>query len=280
LSVRVKGIDHLVIRVRDLDASEALYRKLGFSLTPRGFHAGRGSANHTAPLSGGNYFELLHLPSGGADAGAFPDVEGLAAIALAPDDSRAVHAELSALGYAVEPPRDLARPVRLPEGVREARFLNASFPRIAPESIRFFACQHLTRDLVWRPEWESHANGAQRLTEAIIVHPSPIRLRPTYVKLFGEAVRDDADGFLAALGDDKVSFVSPGAFHARYPDASLPSDLSDGWFAGAVFRVGSPGVVEDVLTQAGVAPIRTPAGSLVVPPAEAAGALLEFVAAV
>jgi catechol 2,3-dioxygenase-like lactoylglutathione lyase family enzyme len=102
LSVSVKGIDHLVIRVSDLDASETAYRKLGFTLTPRGFHAGRGSANHTAPLSGGNYFELLHLPPGG-DADSFPDREGLVAIALSPNDSRAIYAELTMLGYQVEP---------------------------------------------------------------------------------------------------------------------------------------------------------------------------------
>jgi catechol 2,3-dioxygenase-like lactoylglutathione lyase family enzyme len=126
----VKGIDHLVIRVSDLDASETAYRKLGFTLTQRGFHAGRGSANHTAPLSGGNYFELLLLPPGG-DADAFPDREGPVAIALSPRDSRTIYAEVTALGYDVEPSRDLSRPVHLPEGVREARFLNASFPRIS-----------------------------------------------------------------------------------------------------------------------------------------------------
>ena len=62
MSVSVTGIDHMVIRVRDLDAGEALYRRLGFSLTPRGFHAGRGSANHTAPLARRQLFRT-HLRS-------------------------------------------------------------------------------------------------------------------------------------------------------------------------------------------------------------------------
>jgi catechol 2,3-dioxygenase-like lactoylglutathione lyase family enzyme len=64
MPVSVNAIDHFVIRVTDLDAAEALYRRLGFAPTPRGFHVGRGSANHTAPFSGGNYFELIHLPDG------------------------------------------------------------------------------------------------------------------------------------------------------------------------------------------------------------------------
>jgi len=276
LAVSVNGIDHLVIRVRDLDASEALYRRLGFALTPRGFHAGRGSANHTAPMQGGNYFELLHLPSG-ADADFFPDREGPVAIALAPTDSRTIYAELGALGYDVEPPLELSRPVHLPEGVREARFLNASFPHIAPETVRWFACQHLTRELVFRPEWQSHANGAERLVEAIVVHPSPVELRATYTKLFGEAVQYDRDRLVIKLGEDEVGFVSPGAFQARF-SVPPPADLSKGWFAGAVFRVGSLEQVGAVLSRAGVNFSRTPSGSIAVPPSEAAGALLEFVA--
>ena len=276
MAVSVNGIDHLVIRVRDLDASEALYRKLGFALTPRGFHAGRGSANHTAPMQGGNYIELLHLPSGG-DVDFFPDREGPVAIALAPTDSRTTYAELGALGYDVEPPLELSRPVHLPEGVREARFLNASFPHIAPEAVRWFACQHFTRELVFRPEWQSHANGAERLVEAIVVHPSPVELRVTYAKLFGEAVQYDRDRLVIKLGEDEVAFMSPGAFQARFSVLS-PVDLSKGWFAGAVFRVGSLEQVEDVLSRAGVDFSRTPSGSIVAPPSEAAGALLEFVA--
>ena len=110
MPLSVKGIDHFVIRVADLDAGEQLFERLGFTLTPRGFHAGRGSANHTAPLSSGNYFELIYLPPG-ADSSSFASrPEGPVALALEPTDSRTIHAELTALGYESEPPRDLARP--------------------------------------------------------------------------------------------------------------------------------------------------------------------------
>jgi catechol 2,3-dioxygenase-like lactoylglutathione lyase family enzyme len=184
MPLSVTGIDHFVIRVADIDAGERLFTKLGFTLTPRGFHAGGGSANHTAPLSGGNYVELLYLGAGAEAARFFRRPEGPAAVALAPVDSRAIHVELTALGYDAAAPHALARPVHLPGGAREARFLNVAFPPIAPESVSFFACQQLTRDLVWRPEWEGHANGAERVTEIIMAHSSPADLRATYVKLF------------------------------------------------------------------------------------------------
>lgn len=279
MALSVKGIDHFVIRVADLDAGERLFKQLGFTLTPRGFHVGRGSANHTAPLSSGNYFELIYLPPG-ADS-PFPERhEGPVALALAPSDSHTVHAELTALGYQVEAPRDLARPVLLPEGTREARFVNVTFPPIAPLAVGFFACQHLTRDLVWRPEWEGHANGADRVTGVIIVHPSPADLRATYARLYGEAAaRLDHDGLIVTLGEDTISFLAPQAFANRFPTVAIPADLSKGWFAGATLRVRSLEKVAQIVSQAGVPAARSPAGGLVIAPSDAANTLLEFRAA-
>ncbi|WP_158816296.1 VOC family protein [Methylocapsa sp. S129] len=279
MPLSVNAIDHFVIRVADLDAGEKLFTRLGFTLTPRGFHAGRGSANHTAPLSSGNYFEIIYWPAG-ADA-PFPErPEGPVALALAPSDSHIVYAELTALGYKIEPPRDLARPVHLPEGTREARFVNVSFPPIAPEAIGFFACQHLTRDLVWRPEWEAQPNGAERVTGVIVVHPSPADLQATYVRLYGEAaVSIYADGLIVTLGGDKISFLAPEAFKRRFPAVAVPKDSANGWFAGATLRVRSLDKVAAILVGAGIAASRTPSGSLVVAPSEAANTLLEFEAA-
>jgi hypothetical protein len=278
MPLSVTAIDHFVIRVADLDEGEKLFTRLGFTLTPRGFHAGRGSANHTAPLSSGNYFELIYLPAG-ADM-PFPDrAEGPVALALAPTDSRTVHAELTALGFQVEPPRDLARPVHLPEGTREARFINGRFPPIAPEAVGFFVCQHLTRDLVWRPEWEGHANGADRVTSVIVVHPTPADLRPTYAKLFGEAaVNASDDRLIVAVGGDKISFLTPAAFNSRFPMVAVPENISKGWFAGATLRARSLEKVASVLSRADIPAVHTPSGSLIVAPSEAAATLLEFVA--
>jgi hypothetical protein len=58
----------------------------------------------------------------------------------------------------------------------------------------------------------------------------------------------------------------------------LPAELSEGWFAGAVFRVGSLDQVESVLSRAAINFSRTRPGSIVVSPSEAAGAVLEFFA--
>ena len=55
-------LDHAVIGLgTELDAGEACYRRLGFTLTPRGYHS-LGSMNHLA-VFGTDYLELLAAPA-------------------------------------------------------------------------------------------------------------------------------------------------------------------------------------------------------------------------
>src|ERR1700741_4594046 len=54
--------DHVAINVRErLDESVDMFTRLGFSLTPRGYHS-MGSANHLAMFAT-DYLELLGLPA-------------------------------------------------------------------------------------------------------------------------------------------------------------------------------------------------------------------------
>ena len=57
---QVRGIDHAMILVRDLDRARDTYARMGFTLTPRGFHS-LGSQNHCI-MFGRDYLELMALP--------------------------------------------------------------------------------------------------------------------------------------------------------------------------------------------------------------------------
>jgi hypothetical protein len=143
------ALDHAVIAVRDLDAAAATFRALGFTLTPRGQHS-IGSQNHCI-MFGSTYIELLASPKPHPWLDYYRGFgEGLAAIALSTNDADAASRE-----FAAKPPMDLSRPVE--GGI--ARF------RLVPlDGVPYlFVCQHLTPELVWRPEWQSHANGGQEL---------------------------------------------------------------------------------------------------------------------
>jgi catechol 2,3-dioxygenase-like lactoylglutathione lyase family enzyme len=54
----VKGIDHVVVVVSDIEKAERAWQRLGFAVQPRGFHNKLGTANHLM-IFGGNYFELI-----------------------------------------------------------------------------------------------------------------------------------------------------------------------------------------------------------------------------
>ena len=122
----IKGIDHVVIVVRDLDAACDTFRRMGFTVTPRGYHS-LGSQNHCV-MFGDDYIELLWSPEGAphpsrqyytdfARAG-----EGLAAIALKTASAKGAYTEMLWAGFAPSDPVEFSRPVDLPEGKREARF--------------------------------------------------------------------------------------------------------------------------------------------------------------
>jgi hypothetical protein len=160
-----QAIDHVVIAVRDLDRAAADFVRLGFTLTPRGFHS-IGSMNHCIMLAS-TYIELLAAPVAHAWLDYYRAFlergEGLAAIAYATDDADATYAQLKNNG--AKPPMNLSRPVA--GGV-------ARFRLVQVENTRFYV-QHLTRELVWRREWQWHANGASELIAAELGQPLKIR---------------------------------------------------------------------------------------------------------
>jgi catechol 2,3-dioxygenase-like lactoylglutathione lyase family enzyme len=156
----VRGIDHAVILVRELDRARETYARMGFTLTPRGVHS-LGSQNHCI-MFGRDYLELMALPPAPPAAFQyFADFllkgEGVGALALATEDAAAAHAELTRAGIAADAPLALSRPV---ENLGEARFTLVQLPPAETPGFRTFLCQHHTRDIVWRPEYQQHANGA------------------------------------------------------------------------------------------------------------------------
>ncbi|MEN4923024.1 VOC family protein [Achromobacter spanius] len=281
----VTGLDHYIIRVNDLQAATDRYVKLGFSLAPQGRHH-RGTRNQTIILDA-NYLELLTFPEelkAQSRFGGFDDAyEGPVATALQTTDSTAVHAELARLGIAAEPPVSGGRPVHLPEGSEDAAWNNTQFPAGLLGVPDFFTCGHLTRHLVYRPEWQDHANGARRIEALIAVHPQPQSLRAGYERVFGAiAASDLPDGGLQVRrGSLRIDFLTPAAFEQRYPQvrvpAGLPAQGQQGWFAGSVIGVRDLEKTRALFDANQVDYRANARGELVVAPGNAGGALQVFV---
>ena len=150
----VPVFDHVVVNVQDrMDEAAACYRRLGFTLTPRGHHT-LGSINHLA-VFGTDYLELIGLPPGGTGRGDLTGWPiGLNGLVFATENADAVHAALQAAGIACTPPQSLSRPVALADGsTRDAAFRTVRLPNDTTEAGRLYFCAHATRDLVWRDAW-------------------------------------------------------------------------------------------------------------------------------
>jgi hypothetical protein len=277
------GIDHAVVVVRDLDQAAENWKRLGFTVSPRGTHSAKlGSGNYTIML-GSDYIELLgvlvetehNTPTRNflAQRG-----EGIERIAFTAIDSAAGAEEIKARGYAALGPTDFERPVTMPDrSLSAAKFRIFQWPiEEAPAGLRIFACQHKTRETVWIPELQKHANAAKSLKQALVVSPDPAKDAAHLARMIDRDVRHELDGAVVVpSGADRADFVflTRDQLGRRYPNASL-AGLPERGGAGLVLATGDLATAEKAVGNAGI----RSGDSLVVAPGAANGALLAFVA--
>ena len=137
------SLDHVGIAVADLDKSAAQFQRLGFQLTPRGYHtlpppspgAPRplvGTGNNCAMLRRG-YLELIGVTDPVYQGRLRADIaryEGLHVIAFGSEDAAATAGALRKAGLEVTGPRPLERPIEEQLGeIRHRRFRRPGLAR-------------------------------------------------------------------------------------------------------------------------------------------------------
>ncbi len=274
----VIGIDHAVVMVRELDRAAENWRRLGFTLSPRGTHSTHmGTGNYTIMLDP-DYIELLGVLAAtehNAPARAFIERrEGIERVAFTAIDAAAGAEEIRARGLVPIGPTDFERPVTMPGGtLSAAKFRTFQWPVAeAPGGMRIFACQHKTRETVWIPELMRHANGAKRLRKVLLVAPDPPAEAAHLARMIDRETKKEADGAIAVpSGADRADFVfmtkdQLGRRFSDVPMTTLPE-------RGAIGLV----IEADLALAAKV--LGTTGGSCVVAPSLANGTLLVFVGA-
>jgi catechol 2,3-dioxygenase-like lactoylglutathione lyase family enzyme len=275
----IDGIDHAVIVVRDLDAARDAFGRMGFSVTPRGHHT-LGSQNHCI-MFGHDYIELLWSPEGEphptrqyytefARAGA-----GLAAIALKTDNAKGAYTEMLWAGFAPSDPVDFSRPVEVSGGKRDAHFRVSIAARESTPGGQIFVCEHLTRELVWRPEYQRHANGATGIAAIAIVADDVAATARPYERLLARAAEPIAEGLKVATGDAPLAIVTARSLAAKLPNVRIsarPAPL----MAALFVRVADRDVAEAALKDGGFKPARLPDGSVALGADVAHGVALVF----
>ena len=272
-------LDHVVINARDdMDHAADVYRRLGFSLTERGYHS-LGSMNHLA-MFGTDYLELIAVPKGAASGrlDLLDFAPGLNGLVFGSEDSAATYEALAKAGVPIDPPVEFTRPVKVGGKEHDARFRTVRMkPGIVPYG-RVYYCHHFTRDLVWRDEWRHHANGSVAIVRATIVEPDPAAASKLYADMFGpESGRDLEGGKRVVVGNSHVDIVTEAELEAQVGDAAPDPQGRKAYMAGLTFRTVSVQKAARALQEGKIEGVVESAGRLVVPAKQAVNAVLEFV---
>ena len=284
----MRGIDHLVLAVGDLEAARRRYGDLGFTLTPPGRHP-FGTANSLVQLDGA-FLELLSIAEPGAipphEAGRFSfgafnrdyldSGEGFSMLVLDSRDARADTAAFRQAGLVTYEPFDFSRTAELPSGEQATVGFSLAFtshPDI--ESAGFFTCQQHAPEHFWRPEYQNHENTAHTVLEICLVADRPLQFAEFLQAFAGSdevAASDSAVEVATARGH--LIVLTGEAFAERY-GTPAPESHPLPALAGYTVGVADLPVARAIVARAGVATAEGE-GRLSVLPEDAFGTVLAF----
>jgi hypothetical protein len=211
MATQAEMFDHAVVVCPDLDAGAQAWRRLGFTLTPRGYHT-LGSQNHCIMLRR-DYLELLHVTAPSPSRQYYWDAQahggGCAAMSCKSADAFATASRLRAAGWHTSDPIEFSRPVRLDDGSEHPATFRVTALDDAPGA-RYFVCEHRTPELLWRPEWTRHANGAHSIaTMFLVVAPALVDAAArAYAELTGGELTQLSEHVCSLALDDATLVVS------------------------------------------------------------------------
>ena len=272
-------LDHTVINTKyGMDAAADLFAAMGFTLTPRGFHS-LGSMNHLM-MFGTDYLELLGVPEGGGHQRPDLDVApvGINGLVFKTDDVDVTYAHMQAIGVDGDPPKTFSRPVDVPEGTRDAKFRTVTVRADVFPGGRVYFCEHGTPELVWRPEWQSHAAGITAVPEFVVASTKADGEAADFARLLNTDVTSGPDGArMVAFDGGRISVLSVDQYGARYGDMASPMNGRGSIFGALVFRTDDLGKLDPLVAGKVDGVVARKSGAGVVARVDAYDSVLEFV---
>jgi len=284
-----RGIDHLVIAVRDLDAARAAYRRLGFTLTPEARHP-FGTKNSLIQLEGA-FLELVAIanpvlipeptPQRFSFAAFNRDFlarhEGLSMLVLKSRDANLDHVAFATSGLPTFEPIRFERAARAPDGSERTVAFTMTFTldrRLGDAG--FFTCQHHYPENFWRPEYQRHANTARRIEAAVMVARDPADFHEFLTHFTGvHDMTSTSLGIEIDTGDGRISVASPVGYHGQFGEE--PSEADPRRFLGCRIGVADLDAARAQLAANGIRVVDR-LGRLIVPASEACGVAIAFAA--
>jgi hypothetical protein len=245
-------LDHAVINVHmAMDKAESCFQELGFTVTPRGYHS-LGSINHLM-IFGSDYLELIGLPADGSAARRelLDGPVGIDGLVFKTVDVDADFARLQQLQMAGDPPKAFSRPVDIDGAAAEARFRTVHCHKAAFPEGRVYFCEHGTPEFVWRPSWQSHANGVTAMCEIVLGAAAPQAVAERYGRLLAQTPVAIEDGFQVAFQDCQLQILNAAGLAARFAHMARPIGDAEVVFAALVMTTGKLDQARQIAEQAG-----------------------------
>jgi hypothetical protein len=285
--MKVRGLDHIVHAVRDLDAAADLYRRIGFTVGARNRHPW-GTHNRLVQLRG-FFLELLTVaePKKLADDG-FSTLfgrfnqsflaahEGFSVLILESQDAVADAASFRTSGIAASDVLRFEREGTRPDGTAVKVGFSLVFARDShAPNVGFAVCQQHFPENFWNPAFQQHANGVDGIAGAVLVAENPTDLHIFLSAFTGEReLFATSSGITAPTPRGDIRVMDAAAFRAHYGIAP-PAITAGARLAAVRFHAADLDALSSRLAREGVAFSRH-MGVLVVPAAAALGATLVF----
>ena len=271
----ITGVDHPVIAVRDMVAARAAYERLGFTIPPRGSHIEWGTGNWCIMFAD-DYLELRGIVDANKECHGLDRFlergQGLMGVALGTADIEECHALLVDSGLHPGPVRQLKRNFELEEGTVQPQFSLCFLDETeAPGLMSVVLLQHLTPELIRRPDWLNHANGAQGVASMTAVVEDIEAAAIAHARLFGaEAVRREGSGLVIETETNTtIRVVEP-------PDSGLAGDAEAPGLVSITVAVDSVEATARHFTAGHIDFAPFGVGTIRVAPGETCGVVLDF----
>ncbi len=279
-------LDHVGYVAADLGALRAELLQLGFAPTETrellGVDAATGAARPLGQRSchvvlGRGYIELTSVDTPSPThhlATWLARGAGLHILALGSDAIADEQARCAAAGLAVTAPARATRRIEYGERHGDARFEWFMFaPQETPEGLLCYA-HNQTPELVYQASVQQHRNGAEALTEVVLLCADLGAARARWQRLLGVAPQPGSHELRFELGGGDLTLCDVAGCEARF-GALAPDPAAGERFVASVVSVRDLGACEQLLRAAGVESERR-GTQRIVPLREAGGALLVF----
>jgi len=280
-------LDHVGYFTADLGVAGAQLERLGFVVSPINLQQnadadGRlkpsGTSNRLAVLRRG-FLEVLaathDTPLGDQLKAALARYAGLHLIALSHADIPAERERLIGEGFAMQEVVNLRRHKETPEGVREVRWsVLRPQPGAMPEGRVQFAYCH-TPELTWSEAAPPLANGADALTDILLIVRDRYEAAARFGRFAGRAPRHETHFSIVPLDRGRIVFAESN-FISAISNFTLPNVPC---MCGQALRCTDLGLIRNVLAKAALRPLVDNDHVVCVGAGDALGSLLVFHAA-